>query len=133
MANYIGNSTGNTLTKATLTAGDNITITNGSGSIEIAASSSAPSYFLYDDFRHGLYTNTGYIISSNPYAYLVANTTATSSTSSSGLNCTISQASGSTNSIQMFRYDTLVMESVVYGNCGAVVSTGKQCISLSWT
>ena len=35
----IGNTTGNTLTKTTLTAGSNITITNGSGAITIAASS----------------------------------------------------------------------------------------------
>jgi hypothetical protein len=34
----IGNTTGNTLTKATLTAGTNITITNGAGAITIAAS-----------------------------------------------------------------------------------------------
>jgi len=34
----IGNTTGNTLTKATLTAGTGVTITNGSGSITIAAS-----------------------------------------------------------------------------------------------
>ncbi len=33
----IGNTTGNTLTKATLTAGQNVTITNGTGSISIAA------------------------------------------------------------------------------------------------
>jgi len=33
----IGNTTGNTLTKATLTAGSNISITNGAGSITIAA------------------------------------------------------------------------------------------------
>jgi hypothetical protein len=33
----IGNTTGNTLTKATLTAGSNVTITNGTGSITIAA------------------------------------------------------------------------------------------------
>ena len=33
----IGNSTGNTLTKTTLTAGSNVTITNGPGSISIAA------------------------------------------------------------------------------------------------
>jgi hypothetical protein len=33
----IGNSTGNTLTKTTLTAGSNITITNGAGSITIAS------------------------------------------------------------------------------------------------
>jgi hypothetical protein len=36
----IGNSTGNTLTKATLTAGSNVTITNGNGSITISAASS---------------------------------------------------------------------------------------------
>jgi hypothetical protein len=35
----IGNTSGNTLSKATLTAGSNITITNGNGSITIAASS----------------------------------------------------------------------------------------------
>ena len=35
----IGNTTGNTLTKATLTAGANVTITNGNGSITIAAAS----------------------------------------------------------------------------------------------
>ena len=37
----IGNSTGNTLTKATLTQGSGITITNGAGSITIAASGSS--------------------------------------------------------------------------------------------
>lgn len=36
----IGNTTGNTLDKATLTAGTGITITNGAGSIEIASTSS---------------------------------------------------------------------------------------------
>ncbi len=35
----IGNSTGSTLTKATLTAGSGISITNGSGSITIANTS----------------------------------------------------------------------------------------------
>ncbi|MEB3214544.1 MAG: hypothetical protein VKL39_24560, partial [Leptolyngbyaceae bacterium] len=36
----IGNSTGNTLTKATLTAGSGISVTNGNGSITIAATGS---------------------------------------------------------------------------------------------
>jgi hypothetical protein len=36
----IGNTTGNTLTKATLTAGTGITITNSSGAITIAAGAS---------------------------------------------------------------------------------------------
>lgn len=38
----IGNTTGNTLTKATLTAGTNITITNGNGSITIDAAGGSP-------------------------------------------------------------------------------------------
>lgn len=40
----IGNSSGNTLTKTTLTAGSNVTITNGPGTITIAASSAAQVY-----------------------------------------------------------------------------------------
>jgi hypothetical protein len=38
----IGNTTGNTLAKSTLTAGSNITITNGAGAITIAATGGAP-------------------------------------------------------------------------------------------
>ena len=38
----IGNTTGNTLSKATLTAGSNITITNSEGGITIAAAAGAP-------------------------------------------------------------------------------------------
>lgn len=43
----IGNSTGNTLTKATLTAGSGITITNGSGAITIAATASGDNSLLW--------------------------------------------------------------------------------------
>ena len=41
----IGNTTGNTLAKATLTAGSNITITEGAGSITIAAAAGATAGF----------------------------------------------------------------------------------------
>jgi len=40
----IGNSTGNTLSKATLTAGSNVSITNGNGSITIAATDTNTTY-----------------------------------------------------------------------------------------
>lgn len=50
----IGNTTGNTLTKATLTAGTGITITNGAGSITIdAASSSGTGSILYLNNSYG--------------------------------------------------------------------------------
>jgi len=52
----IGNTTGNTLTKATLTAGSGVTITNGSGSITIAAASGVTSL----NGQTGAITNTGY-------------------------------------------------------------------------
>jgi mucin-19 len=64
----IGNTTGNTLTKATLTAGNNITITNGSGAITIAAT--------------GGNTDLGYI----------ANTSLGTVTSSNGDDATIPAA-----------------------------------------
>lgn len=43
----IGNTSGNTLSKATITAGSNITVTNGNGTIQIAASSSAVPAWTY--------------------------------------------------------------------------------------
>lgn len=42
----IGNTSGNTLTKATLTAGTGITVTNGNGSITVAASASSGLVYL---------------------------------------------------------------------------------------
>jgi hypothetical protein len=65
----IGNTTGNTLTNATLTAGNNITITNGAGSITIAASggggsgcttSGTAGYVLTDDGAGGCTSNPGF-------------------------------------------------------------------------
>jgi hypothetical protein len=62
----IGNSTGNTLTKATLTAGTNVTITNGAGSITINAS----------DAFTGTVTSVS-VVSANGFAGTVANATTT--------------------------------------------------------
>lgn len=44
----IGNSTGNTLSKATLTQGDGLLITNGSGAITLATATSVPNSFVAD-------------------------------------------------------------------------------------
>lgn len=61
----IGNTTGNTLTKATLTAGSGVSITNGSGSITIAATGSG-----------GTVTSVS-VVSANGLAGTVANATTT--------------------------------------------------------
>ncbi|WP_374030309.1 tail fiber domain-containing protein [Bdellovibrio bacteriovorus] len=52
----IGNSTGNTLTKATLTAGSGISITNGTGSISIATTGAPPTGTAGGDLS-GTYPN----------------------------------------------------------------------------
>ena len=62
----IGNSTGNTLTKATLTAGANISITNGPGSITISATNESA----------GTVTSVS-VVSANGFAGTVADATTT--------------------------------------------------------
>ena len=52
----IGNTTGNTLTKSTLTAGSGISITNGNGSITIANTSSGQ--WTYDSGNNLIYPNS---------------------------------------------------------------------------
>lgn len=71
----IGNSTGNTLTKATLTAGSNVTITNGGGSITIAATDTNTTYTAGDGldlngtvFSADLKANGGLVIESTELA-----------------------------------------------------------------
>jgi len=67
----IGNTTGNTLAKSTLTAGSNVTITNGTGTIEIAATDTNTTYSAGDGldltgttFSMDLKTNGGLVIES---------------------------------------------------------------------
>ena len=54
----IGNSTGNTLSKATLTAGSNITISNGNGSITISATDTNTTYTNATSSSDGLMSST---------------------------------------------------------------------------
>jgi hypothetical protein len=71
----IGNTTGNTLAKGTLTAGSNVSITNGSGSITIAATDTNTTYTAGDgldlsgtEFSTDLKSNGGLVIESTELA-----------------------------------------------------------------
>lgn len=88
----IGNSTGGTLAKATLTAGANVTITNGPGSITIAASGGGGgSSTLTISNKTGAYTvvagDLGTIINCTSGTFTVSLTAA--ATLGSGFNCWI--------------------------------------------
>ena len=87
----IGNSTGNTLSKATLTAGSNVTITNGPGSITIAASGGGGSSTLTISNKTGAYTvvagDLGTIINCTSGTFTVSLDAA--ATLGSGFNCWI--------------------------------------------
>lgn len=84
----IGNSTGNTLTKAALTAGSGISITNGSGAITIASTGSGASAITISN-KTGAYTvvagDLGTIINCTSGTFTVSLTAA--ATLGSGFNC----------------------------------------------
>jgi hypothetical protein len=86
----IGNSTGNTLTKAALTAGSGISITNGSGAITIASTGSGASAITISN-KTGAYTvvagDLGTIINCTSGTFTVSLTAA--ATLGAGFNCTI--------------------------------------------
>lgn len=88
----IGNSTGGTLAKATLTAGANVTITNGPGSITIAASGGGGGSSAYTiSNKTGAYTvvagDLGTIINCTSGTFTVSLTAA--ATLGAGFNCWI--------------------------------------------
>ena len=66
----IGNSSGNTLSKATLTAGSNITITNGNGSITIASTGGSSSVGLVGIMKISGCTSGNFDTTSTSYAAL---------------------------------------------------------------
>jgi len=73
----IGNTTGNTLSKATLTAGTGITVTNGTGTISIATSGTGNATNLQGGNSTTLLGSVPYQSNTNVTTLLAPNTTAT--------------------------------------------------------
>ena len=96
----IGNTTGNTLAKSTLTAGTNVTITNGTGTIEIAATDTDTTYTAGDgldltgtEFSTDLKTNGGLVIESTELALDLGASSITGNLGVSNLNSGTSASS----------------------------------------
>lgn len=109
----IGNSTGNTLTKASLTAGSGVTITPGAGSIQIA----------FTGPGSGSVTSTS-VVSANGFAGTVATATSTPaitlSTSVTGVlkgnGTAISAATAGTDYVTPTGTETLTNKTIAYGS-----------------
>ena len=115
----IGNTTGNTLTKSTLTAGSNVTITNGTGSITIAADNDNTqlSEEQVEDFVGGMVTGnteTGISVTyedgDGTLDFVVSDTTVAGDSGSTGITPgdTLTIAGG-TNATTAMSGDTLTV------------------------
>jgi hypothetical protein len=96
----IGNSTGNTLTKSTLTAGSGITITNGSGAITIA--------------RSGASYSSAPVTATSNYSVAATDTWVINNKSGSSLTVTLPTASANTGrelNIQNYQAQTVISAS----------------------
>lgn len=89
----IGNSTGNTLSKATLTAGSNITITNGAGTITIASTGGGGGSGANPEATNGIFVNSNTVSTSYTIATGFNGLTSGPVTINNGVTVTISNGS----------------------------------------
>ena len=110
----IGNTTGNTLTKATLTAGTGISITNGTGSITIAATNNGTVTSV------GLSAPTGFSVSGSPV------------TSSGTLGLSFSAGYSLPTTASQSNWDTAYTDRLKWdgGSSGLNASTGRTSLGL---
>ena len=125
----IGNSTGNTLTKATLTAGTNVTITNAAGAITIAASGAGASAAtptalgtVYGSQTSG--SGSPYLTA---YGYLAGNSNTGGANSAFGWGALNANTSGEDNT-------SLGMQSMNVNTTGSAnVAVGKKALQANTT
>jgi hypothetical protein len=122
----IGNTTGNTLAKATLTAGSGISITNGTGSVTIAASGGG-GVSLSGSTNNDVATVTGSnaLIGESNLTFN-GNSLAITTGSASAIPCTITGASGQS-------VDLLVVEANGGGDYLSVINNGSLVMGLAGT
>jgi hypothetical protein len=118
----IGNSTGNTLSKATLTAGANITITNGAGSITIASTDTTYNVISDAEITNPAHT-TGRLITGQRIAHAFANITAANATTAAQTAQAVTFDSTGTGAASGTTFNGAVARTVSWNTLGAVPST----------
>jgi hypothetical protein len=133
----IGNSTGNTLTKAVLTAGTGISISNGAGSITIATTGGSSGTVTSVDVSGG---TTGLTFSGGP---VTASGTITMAGklagANGGTNSNFFEVTGPTTSLKTFTFPnasatvltTNALVTVAQGGTGTNTSTGSGSVVLA--
>jgi hypothetical protein len=125
----IGNSTGNTLTKATLTAGTNVTITNAAGAITIAASAGGGSAAT----PTALGTVYGSMTTSGASPYLTAIGYIAASSNTGGGNSAFGWGALNANTTGADNFSA-GMQSMVSNTTGSSnVAVGKQALQANTT
>ena len=125
----IGNTSGNTLSKATLTAGSNITITNGNGSITIAAAAGAPTAgdgidVSGSEVSVDLKDNGGLVIESTELAVDLAasSITGTLAVADGGTGSTSASAARTALGVQASATDLTTLSSCQTGGAAALAA-----------
>jgi len=118
----IGNSTGNTLTKATLTAGANVTITNGAGSITIASDNTE-----YDVISEAEIVDdnhiTGSLITGERIAHAFANITAANATTAAQTEESVTFNNSGTGDASGTTFNGSTARTISFNTIGAAPAT----------
>jgi hypothetical protein len=120
----IGNTTGNTLAKATLTAGTGISVTNGTGSITIANSAPSISWQAVQTTNFTATAGNGYPVNTTSGAITV--TLPASPTAGDAITFTDYASKWATNNVTLNINGNKLNSSV----SNAILSTNRQSISL---
>ena len=118
----IGNTTGNTLSKATLTAGANVTITNGAGSITIASTDTQYSVISQAEVTNSADTN-GRLITGQRLAYAFANITAANATTAAATTAAVTFNNSGTGDTSGTTFNGSTARTISTNTIGAVPTT----------
>lgn len=115
----IGNTTGNTLSKATLSQGANITITNGAGTITIASTDTTYAVISNAEVIDGAHV-TGRLITGQRLAYAFANLTANTATTATQTTAAVTFNNSGTGDTSGITFNGSTARTISTNTIGAV-------------